>query len=100
MGSPDDLTRRRDLRPGWLQDRVAVAAGQDVPGEAEAHLVGIFARYPRVPQVIDPGLGRAHVLADPVELRGNRFVHGVRGEAERGLAEDLTPADPTRFQLG
>ena len=87
--SLQNLARRDYVGHRRLHDGVSVTAAQDVPGPAEVLPVVVFARNPGIPQVVDPRLSPARVLADPQHLLWNLLMHCISRETERFLACSL-----------
>src|ERR1022692_1373209 len=86
LGSLEDGAGGDDVWFGWLEDGVAVAAGEVSPGGTEVEGVVVFGVFRGAAQAVDFFLGLACVLADPVDLLGYWFMDCGRGEAECLLA--------------
>src|SRR5215813_1195494 len=72
----------RDRQLGWLDDGVAAAFSEDVPGFAEVHLVGFVSGDPHGTPLVDLGLALAVVVGDLDDLGGQLGLVVAGGEAE------------------
>src|SRR5215472_16464725 len=71
-----------DRRLGRLDDGVAAAFGEDVPGFAEVHFVGFFGGDPHGAALVDLGLAVAVVLGDLGNLERQFGLVVAGGEAK------------------
>src|SRR5690348_13398547 len=65
-----DRVGGRDRRLGRLDNGIAAAFGEYVPGFTEVHLVGFLGRDPHGPLLVDLGLALAVVLGYLADLEG------------------------------
>jgi hypothetical protein len=90
----------RDRRFRGLDDGVAAAFSQDVPGVAEVDLVWVFGGNADGAAVVDLGLPLAVVLGDLADLQREFGLVVAEGEAENFQGPFLPFGGRERFRLG
>jgi hypothetical protein len=76
-----NLVGGRDRWLRWLDNSVAAPFGEEVPGLAEIHFVGLLGGDPHGPTLVDLGLAFAVVLGDLGNLQQLGLIT-TRGEAK------------------
>ncbi len=88
----EDGAGGHDLRPGRLDDRVALAAGRHVPGRPGVHRLFLVGELRQRGKRIDVPLGLAGTISDLGQSTGHRRVDVERGQIGQPRGGSGTPS--------